>query len=599
MVFSKKRAGSLLLALALCLGTVACSQSPASESGSASGSSSGSSSGTEGGIPEIELTGETNVYGWEVPKETISFAYYSASDSTVNQDEENERIQAVTSLYEEEFNLKIQKIVYKQDPTERLNLMLTGNEYPDAIVGMPEAMASTFISQERAVELTPYLDKYGQGVYDALGKYVNLMKEEDGSLYKMPYTYGHTTDFLGQDFSIRNDLLKKAGLDYPESFEEYYEAMKTILEQNPTNENGEKAYAFTAFSAKGEEFYQAPLALLGFYGSPTGYYKMDDEGTITHWVDTEEGLWVAKYINQFWRDGMIDPDFQTKDYDQSVAFMSSERVYGNLGTWWYNRVGAENVWSATEPDWTVEKRMQNIVWETEGYTPRTIRDNFVGSSRSIITDKAEHPEWIVKYWDWETTPLAFELLRHGPMDTGLWTVNEDGDIVEDEKMLFGDPEDPNWTYNDAVSKNGGFSYVMMVPGATPEHRVEDPSEGWADPVEAVNLWGGTWKWELVDQSKMTPIMMMELLPRETEKPYLWDQTIWTVNWSSDDPTYVTYTDIKEAIVADWIKVVMAESEEQCEQYFNEMKEHLRSLGLDDVTAYQQECVTANRTKLEG
>ena len=74
---------------------------------------------------------------------------------------------------------------------------------------------------------------------------------------------------------------------------------------------------------KRQEFYKTPLAYLGLYGvsggtntsggSITHYYKENDDGTITYWVDTEEGLKVAKYINQFWRDGLIDPDFQTKD----------------------------------------------------------------------------------------------------------------------------------------------------------------------------------------------------------------------------------------------------------------------------------------------
>ena len=42
--------------------------------------------------------------------------------------------------------------------------MLAANDYPEVIVGMSDAMANTFIEQGRAIELTPYLEKYGQNV---------------------------------------------------------------------------------------------------------------------------------------------------------------------------------------------------------------------------------------------------------------------------------------------------------------------------------------------------------------------------------------------------------------------------------------------------
>ena len=162
-----------------------------------------------------------------------------------------------------------------------------------------------------------------------------MLKDDDGNLYKLAYSWGHTTDVMGRDFSIRYDLLQEAGLPMYDSFESYYETVKKLVELNPTNEQGEKTYGFTAFSEKGEEFYKTPLAYMGLYGVSSGtntsggtithYYKQNDDGSITHWVDTEEGLEVAKYINRFWREGLIDPDFQTKDYDSALAFMSNER----------------------------------------------------------------------------------------------------------------------------------------------------------------------------------------------------------------------------------------------------------------------------------
>ncbi len=592
-----RKIACFLLAGAMMLGAVACQQGGTASS---TPSDSGSSAGEEGGLPDLKIK-ETNQYGYEVTEEPIKFSYYYAEVSDTDINEESERLANVNQILKDEFNLEIEKIQYKQDETERLNLMLQGNNYPECIVGATEAMANTFIEQERAIELTPYLEKYAPNVLSGMDKYINLMKSEDGKVYKLPYNWGDTTDSMGKDFSIRNDLLKKAGLDYPDSFESYYEAIKTIVEQNPTNANGEKTYGFTAFSLKGEEFYQAPLSMMGFAGTQTGYYKVAEDNTLTHWVDTEEGLWVAKYINQFWRDGLIDPDFQTKDYDQSVAFMSNERVVGNIGTWWHNYVGGHQIWQSTETNYSTEKRMQELTWKVEGYEdPKLISNNFIRTERTFITDKAEHPEWICHYWNWEVTPVGCTFVSMGPAgDDMAWHFTEDGLMEVDERYWYGDPENAQFLWNPFEEECGNWNYQMMAPGYVPVDRRDNPAEGWADPVKTTNLWDQVADYSKLDQSRLDVGGIANLENAKTSTTYLWDMTPYSVSFASSDPVAITYTSIKDAIVSDWIKVVMAESEEQCEQYFNEMKDHLHSLGLDDVTAYQQEVLTKNLEILNG
>ena len=77
------------MAAAMALSMTACIGSGDSSSGSSSGGGEGS-----GATPtDVELTGEVNKYGWEVPKETIKFSYYYAGDNTLDQAEEDERLQ--------------------------------------------------------------------------------------------------------------------------------------------------------------------------------------------------------------------------------------------------------------------------------------------------------------------------------------------------------------------------------------------------------------------------------------------------------------------------------------------------------------------------
>ena len=83
------------MAAALALSAAACTNSGSS---SASGTQGGDSSGTSSTVSSgVELTGEINKYGWDVPKETLKFSYFYADDDTLGQEEENERMAQVAS----------------------------------------------------------------------------------------------------------------------------------------------------------------------------------------------------------------------------------------------------------------------------------------------------------------------------------------------------------------------------------------------------------------------------------------------------------------------------------------------------------------------
>ena len=73
----------------------------------------------------------TNMWGWEVPEETIKFTAYIGSS---NPDDLAEDWAMMHDYLVENFNVDITLQVFDNDATERLNLMLAANDYPDVIV---------------------------------------------------------------------------------------------------------------------------------------------------------------------------------------------------------------------------------------------------------------------------------------------------------------------------------------------------------------------------------------------------------------------------------------------------------------------------------
>jgi putative aldouronate transport system substrate-binding protein len=151
---------------------------------------------------------------------------------------------------------------------------------------MPDDMAEKFIAQGRALELTPHLEKYGANIRRRLGNYLNLIKTDDGELYKLPMYWGENPNVAGWDFGIRYDWWKESGLPVYTTPDEYYETLKKLMEEHPTNANGEKVYALSD-NSQGSALYGAMLAAYGF---KNGYKVDENSGEFTHWFNTDEGL---------------------------------------------------------------------------------------------------------------------------------------------------------------------------------------------------------------------------------------------------------------------------------------------------------------------
>jgi len=82
-------------------------------------------SNTQGTTKE-KAAPKVNRFGWEIPEETLEFTYYMGEQM----DPEKAKANSVhmDEFLLKEFNVKLNKIVYNTDVTERLNLMLASND---------------------------------------------------------------------------------------------------------------------------------------------------------------------------------------------------------------------------------------------------------------------------------------------------------------------------------------------------------------------------------------------------------------------------------------------------------------------------------------
>ena len=541
-------------------------------------SKSSEKSKNDDGTDEAFETVGVNEYGWDVPKETLKISYYAGFG---DQAESDELAKPMEQFYKEKFNVEFEKIVYSVDMNERLNLMLGTGNYPEVITFMSDDMAEKFIQQGRAVELTDLIDKYAPNIKEQLGDYLNLMRNDDGKIYKLPVMWGENPNVAGWDFAVRYDWWKELGEPIYRTPEEYYQTLKKIMERHPVNEEGQKVYALSD-NTQGSALYGAMLSAYGFKNG----YKVDEKsGEFTHWINTPEGLEIAKYINRFYREGMLDPDFLNNKFEDWQAKVMNGRVIGNIGTWWHTWVAGQEAWAQQEGDaYNIEKRYINVTVKAPGVEQATdVASNFIGNYRVIITDKAKHPDRIMRWFNWEVSPIGTMITGYGvPGPDNVWDIVDGKWIFKDSALEY---NKKNENFHAVREANGAQAYWMVTKSGWIRDERMDPR---VTRVSVYDMWPINEEGDFLDEGVNLSWQYVD--------GKAWDSTLYTVTFKADNPISNTNQTIQDTLLSEWAKIITSASEKEAEANFLAARDKLNSLGLHDLERYVADSYKANLAK---
>lgn len=532
---------------------------------------------------------------WEKPEETINISVYAGEgDQEEFLADENGGKAVMDEWLLENLNVTFDWQYMTGDMTERLNLMLADNSYPSVITNMPDDMAEKFIAQGKAVDLTDYLDDM-PNLTRRMGDYINMLKDDEGHIYKLSTLWGENPNVAGLDFGVRWDYYLELGEEKMyETPQEYIEVMKKILANHPTNDAGQTTYAFTSDN-QGKSFLNA---MLGAYGFVNGY-KLDEEtGEFTHWLNTDEGLEIAKLVNQMYREGLIDPDYQSVDYETYISKLANGQVLGNFGTWWYAWVGGHQTWAVQEgDDYDKNKRFANVSVHGEGMSMEDtslLTSNYVGSYRMIITDKAteEEIQGIVKYLNWEASELGTFIMGFGaPREENVWKIDDDGTWLFDDEIMNVDTKDT--TYH-TVKNHYACEYQVAICGQwlkSDGRSVFDKIDPRVDRVSIYDYWPVNEDGSFADEG-------INICWGNYTAPAK-DTTMYQTTFNSRDTIATIKQMVDDTITSSWAEIINSASEEDCIAAFEAARDNCNAMGLEELTDYYENSYKANVEKYEG
>ena len=339
---------------------------------------------------------EQNVFGWDVPADTLSFTVFVASDNWTELEEQKVGIASMQQYLLENFNVDYQYQTTDGDAEEALNLMLASGEYPDVIRGASTAARQKFVSQGKAVKLNDYIAN-SPNLSARLSEYMGMYADENGDYYYLPSAFGNLMDLPDYSAHIRYDEWLEIGSPEIATPEDYFNAINAIYELHPTTAEGEQRYTLSLYDQGLPEY------LSGYWGLQQGW-KVNDDNTLTYWAFTDEGKEMAKFFNDWWLTGTMDPDSFTNEWDDLRTKISQKRVLGMIGGWWIGYNAGHEIWSLTDEDWNENMRFIQVGFKSENAENAYITmKNNLGSSWTIITDKAADPEGIMKWIDFTMT----------------------------------------------------------------------------------------------------------------------------------------------------------------------------------------------------
>lgn len=470
----------LTLAIAMMLSTAltACSGdngNASSGTSSTSGSSETSSVETTTGDDGRPMEGNLYLEGLPLVKEQETFSIFCDGGDV-------EKI-IMLPILEEQTNVKLDVMAFPYETAlEKKNILLNSGDYPDMfggwILGDKDIM-TTGAKEEVFIPLEDLMAKYSPKMTEILERegVRTTMTLPNGHIYSIPYVIGEPKVTFAP--VINQKWLDNLDLEMPKTTDELYEVLKAFKAQD-ANGNGDPN---DEIPFSGDPVNLSLGTFAGWWGvnaSDSGinvFCSMNEEGKLDFMANKDGFKEMIKYFSKLYKEGLVDPELFTQDaaqwkakgnqdlYGVSMCYGAGDFAKGEddagipvedqMWPEYFNRTVYEPL-PVLQADSSIEP-----VWRRNGYGVTTFR------TQLVITDAAENPATIIRWWDNVFQPDNSFQIQAGIFDIRLKKLGElDYQYMDETKLSEEDREKYGW----------GNMFLQSLPKYCPPEIVVKPAE---------------------------------------------------------------------------------------------------------------------------
>ena len=463
------------------------------------------------------------------------------------------------------------------DADEKLNMLLTGDQYPDLVKHNNANIMNTMIKEGIALPLEDLIDQYAPNVKESFGDTYNYLFNGDGHIYSLPSGYGTSeysvdvipTSWSGWTFNIREDMWQALGSPEIKTLDDVYDAltkMKTVQEKNI---QGTDYYPLGGFVQSWQNMLET---LIQSAGGQNGRYYIDENNQLSYWVRAPWAIEIIKWYNKVYRENLLDPE----------AFTMDRKTFGS------QKIGADKIKSYFGIHYYVNSQVANLnalgvedgYWQNfpvsvagVGQRPNLVSESRMGSGYLVVTDKIKDD------------PVKLE--------AAMRLINALADPYNNFVVING-IEGENWEFNAEGKPVLTQAYI---------DRVNDPEISAADAIQ-YNVSGadtftgiftkslGASPWGTYMALKDDPHATGDerALVRQTRLVgYEYDTTFFSnMNANASDDLIYALGNIDKTFSNEVYECILADSEEKCVELFNKYIADLEQMGLKDLEAFWNE-----------
>ncbi|MEK3888747.1 extracellular solute-binding protein [Bacillus sp. FSL K6-3431] len=266
-----------------------------------------------------------NETGLPIVKEPIDLTFFTGK-STINTDKFEETL--VWNKYAKKTGVNVNfELVPFESLTEKRNLVLASNDYPDAFYSarVTAADLSKYGKQGVFIPLNDLINKYAPNFKKLLDENPDMRKGltmPDGNIYSFPSFYDPSflPMLIGTPIWLKQEWLDHLDMKEPETTEEFYQFLKAVKDTD-LNGNGkadEIPYSGVGTGALIDQ-------LKGAWGLGTrglGHRFVDinpDTNELRFFRTNDKYKEVLEYVHTLYKEGLIDQEIFTQDSNQQYA----------------------------------------------------------------------------------------------------------------------------------------------------------------------------------------------------------------------------------------------------------------------------------------
>ena len=354
--------------------------------------------------------------GEEVTEDgVVELSFWSPQERFSMDDRRNEiPYEMDLGMVEEKFGVKINYTLIPKDAAdEKMSIMLATNDLTDLIYlqgGYDKfsVRPDQLLGDGQIIDLMTVKDNmpdYYQILEDNVVLMKNVTNNEDQILYFGEPIFEQEVAMSG-GLMIRRDWVEKAGMNFPETMEEYIDVLRWV-KNNDANGNG----------IDDEVPFCGSHGSLQVIGNLTGIqdsFSMDggSGGQVIYApLHKERYKTRLKLMRIFVEEKLINEDYYNFDFSQRDTWVSQDRVggaltgLGNIDKWNLMMDSHETflMWPLSNPEQSDGKR----------YFDRTMLAKAMDSNGVVITTQAKHPDKAAEFINYFYTEEGHDLAIFG------------------------------------------------------------------------------------------------------------------------------------------------------------------------------------------